>query len=141
MDFLNIGSEICRRSLSQIYFLRCYRPENESRQPKFHAKFNRNLNSTHHLCSKKHGEPSNKENIFCGIFRCWLQPVSSNINEVIRVFLKSFYKEFLHAQKSIKNKQATFTQIFFYTRKKHKKHKKHKRQTSDFLLLRCFLCE
>ena len=33
---------------------------------------------------------------------------SSNINEVISVVLKSFYKEFLHAQKSIKSKQATF---------------------------------
>ena len=34
---------------------------------------------------------------------------SSNINEVISVVLKSFYKEFLHAQKSIKSKEATFT--------------------------------
>ena len=56
--------------------------------------------------------------------------MSSNINKVIRVVLNSlifFYEEILHAQKkstkSIKSKQATFTQMFFYVHKKHKKHK------------------
>ena len=36
-----------------------------------------------------------------------------------------FYEKFLHTQKSIKSKQANFTQIF-YANKKHKKHRKHK---------------
>ena len=44
---------------------------------------------------------------------------------------------FLYVQKAQNAKQAIFTQTF-YT---HKKHKKHKMQTSDFLPLRCFLCE
>ena len=35
-----------------------------------------------------------------------------------------FYEEMLHAKKSIKWKQATFTQIFYA----HKNHKKHKKQ-------------
>ena len=34
---------------------------------------------------------------------------SSNINEVISVVLKSFYKEFLHAPKSIKSTKSTKT--------------------------------
>ena len=48
-----------------------------------------------------------------------------------------FHEEILHIKKSIKSKQATFTQIF-YTPKKHKKHKKatfthkkHNKQASD----------
>ena len=45
------------------------------------------------------------------------QIISSNINEVIKeqfqVFL-FFYEDILHTKKSIKWKQATFTQIFLY---------------------------
>ena len=35
-------------------------------------------------------------------------------------FIFFFYEKILHIKKNIKNKQATFTQIF-YTSKKHKK--------------------
>ena len=52
----------------------------------------------------------NKKNLFDWFYSFDL---SSNINEVIRVVLKSFYEEFLYAQKSIKSKQATFARIFF----------------------------
>ena len=48
------------------------------------------------------------------------------MNEVIRVISCLFNKKILHAQKTIKSKQATFTQIFFICTKKYKK------QTSDF---------
>ena len=44
-----------------------------------------------------------------------------------------FYEEILHAKKSIKCKQATFTQIFYA----HKKHKKHKKQ---LLLIKSTKC-
>ena len=43
--------------------------------------------------------------------------VSSIINEVIRENFRPFYfsyEEILHTKKSIKSKQATFTQIFLY---------------------------
>ena len=51
------------------------------------------------------------------------------MNEVIRVITCLFNKKILHAQKkSIKSKQATFTQIIFIRIEKHKK------QTSDFRL-------
>ena len=36
------------------------------------------------------------------------------------LFFIFFYEKILHIKKNIKNKQATFTQIF-YTSKKHKK--------------------
>ena len=42
----------------------------------------------------------------------------------VSILLFYFYEEILHAKKSIKCKQATFTQIFYA----HKKHKKHKKQ-------------
>ena len=48
------------------------------------------------------------------------------MNEVIRVISCLFNKKILHAQKRIKSKEATFTQIFFRSTKKHKK------ETSDF---------
>ena len=63
------------------------------------------------------------------------------MNEVIRVISCLFNKKILHAQKSIKSKQATFTQMFFIRTKKHKKQISnfcldvfymHKKQTSDF---------
>ena len=89
-------------------------------------------------------------------FNLQSREISSNINEVIGVVLKSFYEEFLYVQKSIKSKQATSAQKFFirikstkrkqttftrmfykHTKRKqapfsqmlfytHKKHKKHK---------------
>ena len=40
---------------------------------------------------------------------------------VLGEFPYFFYKKFLHTQKSIKSKQATFT-LIFYAHKKHKKH-------------------
>ena len=48
--------------------------------------------------------------------------IYEGIGEVSILFF--FYEEILHAKKSIKYKQATFTQIFYA----HKKHKKHKKQ-------------
>ena len=38
----------------------------------------------------KHGEPANQENIFCGIYRCWLQPVVMKLykNYTIYYFLR-----------------------------------------------------
>ena len=43
-----------------------------------------------------------------------------------------FYKEILYAKKTIKCKQATFTQIFYA----HKKHKKHEKQLLLTYLIR-----
>ena len=63
------------------------------------------------------------------------------MNQVIRVISCLFNKKILHAQKSIKSEQATFTQIFSIRTKKHKKQTSdyrsdvfyaHKKQTSDF---------
>ena len=63
------------------------------------------------------------------------------MNEVMRVISCLYNKKILHAQKSIKSKQATFTQIFFIRTKKKKKQTsdlrsdvfyEHKKQTSDF---------
>ena len=73
-----------------------------------------------------------------------------------------FRSDVFYMHKSIKSRQVTFTQMVFYTHKKHKKHKKHKnvkqatfffldvfyankkhksanKQIGDFLPLRCFL--
>ena len=51
--------------------------------------------------------------------------------EEVSILLFFYYEEILHARKSIKCKQATFTHIFYA----HKKHKKHKKQ----LLLTYFI--
>ena len=49
--------------------------------------------------------------------------IISNINEVIRVISCLFHKKILHAQKSLKSKQATFAQMFFICTKKSIKRK------------------
>ena len=67
---------------------------------------------------------------------------SSNINEGIKAVLFFNRKDFTRTKstKSTKRKQATFTQTFFTRIKSIKSTKSTKRQTSNFLLLRCFLC-
>ena len=67
---------------------------------------------------------------------------SSNINEGIKAVLFFNRKDFTRTKstkstKSTKRKQASFTQTFFT---RIKSTKSTKRQTSNFLLLRCFLC-
>ena len=49
-----------------------------------------------------------------------ISQASSNINEVIRVVLKSFYKEFLYAQKKHKKQTSDFRLDVFYTHKKQR---------------------
>ena len=73
---------------------------------------------------------------------------SSNINESIKGVLFFNRKDFtctksIKSTKSTKRKQATFTQTFstrIKSIKSIKSTKSTKLQTSDFLLLRCFLC-
>ena len=84
----------------------------------------------------------------CDVFLCaqnffvkkkinWLKIVLSSIIyegiEEVSILLFFYYEEILHARKSIKCKQATFTHIFYA----HKKHKKHKKQ---LLLMKSAKC-
>ena len=42
--------------------------------------------SEYHLHSGKNGEPSNQENIFCGIYRCWLQPMVMKLHKNYTIY-------------------------------------------------------
>ena len=61
----------------------------------------------------------------------WSSVIYEGIGEV-SILLYFFYKEILYAKKTIKCKQATFTQIFYA----HKKHKKHEKQLLLTYLIR-----